>query len=379
MTTPRLRIGLNLLYLIPDVVGGTETYARGLLSGFKQIKPDYDFVLFLNRESAGWIADDEPGYTKVICPVNAENRKNRYCFEQIQLRQYVEHAKIDLLHSLAYTSPLFLSCPAIVTIPDLNFKAFGNSMPLSRRLMLGGIVRQAVKRSSRVVTISEFSRREILAQYPIPSEKLAVTHLAAECVERESKTGEKPDGAHQLLDMKQPYAVAFSSVTANKNLTRMIEAFLEAKRVQKLTQKLILIGHELTARTDVKRMDNHADIHWTGYLQKDEVDKILRGADFLIFPSLYEGFGLPVLEAMAAGVPVVCSHAASLPEVAGDAGIFFNPLSVADMAAKIAQVATDQMLRDGMRKKGFKNLERFSWKLTATRTLAVYDEILQGR
>jgi len=372
-----MRIGLNLLYLIPGIVGGTETYARGLLRGLRQSKSDHEFFLFVNRESAGLIADDDQDFTKVVCPVYASNRKNRYCFEQVKLRQFIEQYKIDLLHSLAYTSPLFMPCPAIVSLPDLNFKAFGNSMPLSRRLMLSLIVRQAVFRSSKVITISNFSREEILKQYHILPEKVVVTYLAADNDDLNAKVKEEPFAGQAMPDLNQPYAMAFSSSTANKNLSGLIKAFLEAKKNHKLIQKLMLIGHKYPIEEDVQGCCESEDVVWTGYLERRTVLEILRRADFMIYPSFYEGFGLPVLEAMTAGVPVICSNAASMPEVAGDAGIYFDPFSIKDMAAKIALAATDQKLRDDLRQKGFKNLERFSWRKTAEDTVAVYEQIFR--
>lgn len=373
-----MRIGLNLLYLIPGVVGGTETYARELIAGFRQIQPDHEFVVFVNRECAKWMDGEDSFFTKVVCPVDAVNRKKRYYFEQIKLNPYVKQYKIDLLHSLAYTSPLFPTCPAIVSLPDLNFKAFGDSMPLSRRLMLKLVVGQAVHRSSKVITISNFSRKEILKQYNIPPEKVVVTYLAAGGDASETMTFCGTKGTHPLPDLNQPYAMAFSSPTVNKNISRLIKAFLEAKRQYKLAQKLLLIGHPYPAGNGAQRAFAHEDVVWTGYLRQDALLQILRGADFMIFPSYYEGFGLPVLEAMAAGIPVVCSHAASLPEVAGDAGIYFDPFSIRNMAACIAQVATDRRLRDGLKEKGFNNLKRFSWEKTAAETIAVYDEILRN-
>jgi len=374
-----MRIGINLLYLIPDIVGGTETYARGLLRGLRQVKPDHEIVLFVNRESAGLITDDDRDFTKVVCPVYASNRKNRYYFEQVKLRQYVQQYKIDLLHSLAYTSPLFLPCPAIVSLPDLNFKAFGSSMPLSRRLVLRLIVWQAVLRSNKVITISNFSREEILGQYHVPPEKVVVTYLAADNDAGEVMANEASEDGRTMPDLKQPYAVAFSSSTANKNLSGLIKAFGVAKKDHKFIQKLMLIGHQYPIGADVQGCYENEDVVWTGYLERQKVLEILRRADFMIYPSFYEGFGLPVLEAMTAGVPVICSNAASIPEVVGDAGVYFDPFSIRDMAACIARVADNQLLRQELRQKGFKNLDRFSWKQTATQTVAVYDEILQNR
>jgi len=129
---------------------------------------------------------------------------------------------------------------------------------------------------------------------------------------------------------------------------------------------------------DSKSLDNR-EIVWTGYLSRQKVFEVLQGSDFMVFPSFYEGFGLPALEAMAAGVPLVCSNTASLPEVVGEAGVFFDPFSIQDMSEKIAQVASDLTLRKNLREKGFQNLQRFSWKQTAEQTLSVYQETMQNR
>lgn len=378
-----MRIGLNLLYLIPDVVGGTETYARGLLAGLQKISSKHDFVLFVNRESANSILAENSKFTKVVCPVCAENRKQRYLFEQIQLKNYVRQFRIDLLHSLAYTSPLFLQCPTVVSIHDLNFKAFGHDMPFHRRWMLRLFVGQAVARSTKIIVMSDFSRREILQEYPIDSKKIAVIHEAVDAGEiKNGKNDEDQPIDTRLPELETPYITAFSSVTINKNIPRLLEAFLEAKKDKRFRHKLVIIGHrfplEKVKAIDFKSLDNR-EIVWTGYLSRQKVFEVLQGSDFMVFPSFYEGFGLPALEAMAAGVPLVCSNTASLPEVVGEAGVFFDPFSIQDMSEKIAQVASDLTLRKNLREKGFQNLQRFSWKQTAEQTLSVYQETMQNR
>jgi glycosyltransferase involved in cell wall biosynthesis len=376
-----MRIGLNLLYLIPGVVGGTETYARGLISGLKQLELNHEYFIFMNRESAGVVQYDSPKFKSIICPVSASNRKSRYYFEQVKLRHYLNKYKIHLLHSLGYVSPLFLQCPTVVTVPDLNIKAFGKQMQVIRRLVLELFIRQSVIRSNKIITISEFSRNEILNEYCVPFDKIVVTHLA---VDRDDfKINHKTESMNTLVQFRinQPYILAFSSAYYNKNISRLIEAFLEAKKNNKIKHKLILIGHsphpidnEKYAKLNLK----NSDIIWTGYLNKQQVIDILKHADFLIFPSFYEGFGLPILEAMAVGIPVVCSKAASLPEVAGDAAVFFDPFSVKDIAVSIESVAINSPLRAKLKQKGFENLKRFSWKKSAAETVSVYEELLQG-
>lgn len=378
-----MRIGLNLLYLIPDVVGGTETYARGLLAGLRQVCPKHDFVLFVNQESADSILANNQNFTKVVCPVCAENRKQRYFFEQIQLRNYVSRHRIDLLHSLAYTSPLFLQCPTVVSIHDLNFQALGHDMPIHRRLMLRLFVGQAAARSNKIIVMSDFCRKEIVREYTIDPGKIAIIPGAVDLGDNFNHKEDKiqPE-LTQLPKIEKPYITAFSSVTSNKNIPRLLEAFLQAKKNNHINHKLVIIGHRFPfheIKPEWLRAIENQDIIWTGYLARQKVFETLQDSDFMVFPSFYEGFGLPALEAMAAGVPLVCSNATSLPEVAGDAGVFFDPFSEKDMAEKIARVAADPAWREKLKERGFENLRRFSWKKTAQMTLAVYDSVLQNK
>lgn len=360
-------VGLNLLYLLPGVVGGTETYAAGLLKGLRN-RQGNDYLLFVNRESVQWASAKFPEFSRVVCPINGTRREHRYYFEQVRLPGLVKNQKVDLLHSLGYTSPLFIDCPTVVTVHDLNFKSFGQQMPARRRLVLSFFVKHAVHRSTRVIAVSEFSRNEILKHYKVSPKKIVVTYEAAEV---EIASGRDDGNPEEEFGIRSPYFVAFSSVSPNKNIPRLLDVFARLKRNGQIPQRLVLIGHQWPGQVETEVA---ADVIRTGYVDGASVSAILRKADFLVFPSLYEGFGLPVLEAMAAGVPVVSSHAGSLPEVAGDAALFFDPLSDEDMAEKIRMAATSPDLRDHLRAKGLSNVKRFSWDQTAGQTEEVYKQ-----
>jgi glycosyltransferase involved in cell wall biosynthesis len=365
------RIGLNLLYLIPDVVGGTETYARGLLRGISTQNKRYQIVLFINRETDAQLPDEFSSFERIVCPVNATHREKRYFFEQVHLPRLLKENGIALLHSLGYTAPLFAGCPSVVTVHDLNFKAFGQSMPWVRRSALAFFVRGSLVRSDRVITVSEFSRREILSSYNIDSHKVVVIHEAA--LIPESGVGVERNNDFNNVHLPERYFVAFSSPSVNKNIPRLLEAYRRLREHNRISHKLILIGHaprEVNARL--------TDLIVAGYIPRAHVLAILRGAEFLVFPSFYEGFGLPVLEAMMCGVPVVCSNAASLPEIGGEAALYFNPYSTDDLVNAIEIVANDPVLRESLRQRGYENVKRFSWETTAAKTLTVYDELLDN-
>lgn len=364
LASATLRIGLNLLYLRPRIVGGTETYARGLISGFEALGPNAQFVVFLNRSAADWPLPSR--FTRVVCPVSAR-QGSRYLYEQTRLPFRVRALDLDILHSLAYVAPVFTPCPSVVTVPDLNYRSPAHAMPLARRLALSSIVSAAVRTSDVVIAISRFVADEISAAMPHASAKLHVVHLAPQ---------ERMAGDSTFLEHVRPtgpYFLAFSSVSPNKNLVRLLEAF-RAARSMGLAHSLVLVGHRPSWTSH-----DEAGVRWTGYLPDGDVYRLLGGADALFFPSLYEGFGLPILEAMQAGTAVACSARTSLPEVAGDAALYFEPEDVGSITAAMRRLADDPALRSALVSSGRARAAQFSWRRVAAETFAVYQSVLARR
>jgi len=369
-----MRIGLNLLYLIPGVVGGTETYARGLLAGLAKIDHENDYLVFVNRESASWPLPPAPNFTRVPCPVSARNRLGRYLFEQFGLPAWLKARRVEVVHSLGYVTPLRVPCPSVVTVHDLNYRALGKAMPFSKRLVLAFFARQSVLRSDHVITVSEFSRREIEQAFGWLDGRITVTYEAPRLRELSPLLPDRLEALCARLGVIVPFLIAFSSQHPHKNIPRLLQAFAQARQQYHLPHRLVVVGHP---PANVARWPKSEEgVCFTGYLPDDALQAILSQAALLILPSLYEGFGLPILEAMAIGVPVVCSNRASLPEIAGDAALMFDPLSVEDMAQKIAMAACDQGLREELRRRGLQNAGRFTWEKTARQTLAVYQQVV---
>jgi glycosyltransferase involved in cell wall biosynthesis len=364
-------IGLNLLYLLPGVVGGTETYAAGLLHGLARSNSPDRFVVFLNRESADWPLPDDPRIRRVVCPVQAASRLARYRYEQCTLPLRARAEAVDLLHSLGYVAPLRLHCRSVVTVHDVHHLAYGRLREWPRRLLLGRMVRQSVRRAAAVITDSQYARDRVARAYDVPPGSIDVVWLAPN-PRLSQPPGELMADMPELGDPR-PYLVAFGGVAPNKNLRRLLRAFALARDRHDLAHRLVLVGR----LPDALQVRDTPGVVATGYLEETALAGVLRGADALIYPSLYEGFGLPVVEAMAAGIPVVCSHVAALPEVAGDAALYLDPLDVADMASKLARIAQDPALRRDLRAKGCARAAVFSWERAARETLAVYRRVLR--
>lgn len=372
-----MKIGINLLYLLPGVVGGTETYAAGLLRGLARIDRQNDYCVFVNRESESWPLPQAANFTRVVCPIRAAGRASRYLFEQVRLPRLLTRYRIDVVHSLGYVGPLAPPCPSVVTIHDLNYVALGHTMPGVRRAALRFFSMQSARRADHVITISEFSKSELCRTIKLDPVKTTVTHLAA--MPRGTPNSSESWGElARRYRIRAPYVVAFGGRTLNKNIPHLIRSFALIKEA--FPHSLVLIGHipsdvDLAAETEELR----DRITLTGSVPEEHVLPLLGHADLFVLPSLYEGFGLPVLEAQQAAVAVACSTAGPLPEVGGDGAIYFDPTSVEATAATIRRCLGDATLRSQLILKGRENLARFSWGKTARETLSVYQDVFKQR
>jgi glycosyltransferase involved in cell wall biosynthesis len=372
-----MKIGINLLYLLPGVVGGTETYAAGLLHGLAEMDQQNEYVIFVNRESESWSLPQAVNFTRVVCPIRAAGRASRYFFEQMRLPWLLAQYHIDIVHSLGYVGPLITPCPSVVSIHDLNYVALGNTMQGGRRVALSFFSRQSARRANSVITISDFSKREICRTLRLDPGKVTVTHLGA----LRNSTSNSPENWIELTgrySIREPYVVAFGGRTLNKNIPHLIRAFALVKDA--FPHSLVLIGHipsDVDLATESSEMRKRVTI--TGYIPEANILPLLSHADLFVLPSLYEGFGLPVLEAQQAAVAVACSSAGPLPEVGGEGAIYFDPTSIGQMADTIRRCLADTTLRSQLILKGRENLSRFSWAKTAGETLSVYQGVFKQR
>ena len=366
-----MKIGINLLYLLPGVVGGTETYAAGLLHGLAEIDQRNEYVVFVNRESESWPLPRAANFTRVVCPLRAAGRASRYLFEQVRLPRLLARYHIDVVHSLGYVGPLAAPCSSVVSIHDLNYIALRNTMPGGRRIALGFFSIQAARRANHVITISDFSKREICRTLRLDPGKVTVTHLGG-LRNGASNSSENWMELTGRYGIREPYVIAFGGGTPHKNIPRLIRSFALVKDA--FPHSLVLIGH-IPSNAALNATRDRVTI--TGYVPEEHILPLLSHADLFVLPSLYEGFGLPVLEAQQAAVAVACSSAGSLPEVGGEGVIYFDPTSVEHIADTIRRCLADTNLRSQLILKGRENLSRFSWTKTARETLSVYQGVFR--
>jgi glycosyltransferase involved in cell wall biosynthesis len=234
------------------------------------------------------------------------------------------------------------------------------------------MVGASVRGADQILTLSETSRDEIIRYFDLSSDAVTAIHLAP-------RTGLNKFGSNGIARLRETYSlpekycVAFSSLSAHKNISRLIEAFAEI--VRDVPQSLVLLGHLPKSLSIVQKIEQAGlrdRVITTGFVPDDDVMPLISGADLFVLPSLYEGFGLPILDAQIQGVAVACSTAGSIPEVAGDGAVFFSPTSVPEIAGAMRSVLLDSKLRLELVERGTRNVARFSWKRTAEQTLAAY-------
>jgi glycosyltransferase involved in cell wall biosynthesis len=346
-------VGLNLIFLVPGETGGMEVAARELIPALLAEAPaGMRFTAFVNREAAA--AGDGPWgelLPAVTVPVNARNRVQWVLGEQTLLPRLAAREGVDLVHSLASTAPLWGRFRRVVTVHDLIYARFPEAHAGIRDKGMKVLVPQAVRRSHRVIADSQSTREAPLS-------------------ERETRARFDLGERRVLLSL--------SAKRPHKNLLALIGAL--ARIPSEDRPLLVLPGYPTAHEAELRERAVSAcvadDVRFPAWVSADEVEGLWALAEAFVFPSLYEGFGLPVLEAMARGVPVACSNASSLPEVAGEAALLFDPHDESALAEALRRLLDDDALREQLRTRGLARVAEFTWERTARLTLESYRRTL---
>jgi glycosyltransferase involved in cell wall biosynthesis len=373
----KMRIGINALFMIPGEVGGSETYLRNLVAHLGSTGQSNEYVIFTNRESAGTFAYTSSSFTEAHCPVRAAFRPARVLYEQLLLPLQVRQHAIEVLHSPGYTAPLVSPCPSVVTIYDLNFLHHPEDFSQLSATTLRVLVPLAAKTCDMIATLSENSRRDIVARLKVPEEKVHVTYPAASVapLRREGSSIQDLRLGHRI---NSRYILSVAASHPHKNLLTLVEAYHLLRSEHSSEHQLVIVG--LRGRDHgrllelITELSLQNEVILTGWIPAEHLALLYDSADVFVFPSLYEGFGIPVLEAMQHRVPVVSSNVSSLCEATGDATIAVDPHDAAGMAAAIRRILTDRALRANLVEKGYQHAGKFSWEQTARQTLDVYAE-----
>ena len=350
---------------------GNETYIRNLLQCFATLDRESEFVTYVSRDSAVREIPERFRKRRV-----AENPYIRLCFD---LPRKLRRDRPDLLH-VQYTAPLFCGVPLVVTVHDVSFLEHPEFFTSFRAKQLGFTVRRTVRRAVHVITGSEFSKRSILRAYGLDDNKVVVLPNAVSSSFRPISREGAQRWIFQRFGLPAPFVLTVADLQPRKNHLTLISAFEELLRAHpQLPHHLVIVGKETWYSPVIKAAAARSvavdRIHFTGFVSDEELLRFYGGCDLFVQPSFYEGFGLPILEAMACGRAVACSNTSSMPEVADSAALLFNPQSKAEIVRAMADLLLDSELRARMERLGTHRATMFSWEESARRTLEIYYQI----
>jgi glycosyltransferase involved in cell wall biosynthesis len=376
-----MQVGLNLIYLVPGKTGGTETYASELIRALVTTTSDFEFTAFVSREAGA--ARHDPWrelISSVAVPVRATSRLDWVRGEQLLLPNMARKTNVSLIHSLANTAPMWGSFRNVVTIHDLHHRlvpeAHLGTLAKGMRVLVTGAARHA----NRIITPSASTASDVQRLLRIHPAKIDVVPEGIG-VERRVAPESKSDIRDWLRGGERPIVLSVSAKRPHKNLARLISAVAAIPPERR--PLLVIPGYptpyELELNRHVVALGVEADVRLIGWIAPERLEGLYAAAACLVCASLHEGFGLPVLEAMARGLPVACSTGGALGEVAGDAALTFDPLSVSQITVALERLLSDRREAERLRAAGMARAAKFTWSAAAAGTIASYEAALRAR
>lgn len=365
-----LRIGVNALYLIPGGVGGTEIYLRSLLAALAELDRVNRYVVFACRETDADLCPAQENFLFVRQPVPARLRPARILWEQSVLPLRAAQHGLDVLLNAGFTAPVVTPCPSVTVFHDLQHKRHPEyfrpfDLPFWRLFLW-----LAAHRSRLILVDSEATRADLLRYYRIRESRVRVVPLGVDPAFFSL-------GRERRAEAEQPFILCVSTLHPHKNLDRLLAAFARL-RPGRPRLRLVVAGlrgfHARAIEQRVAELGLQAGVELTGWIPRERLYELYRTALAFVYPSRFEGFGLPVLEALAAGLPAACSNIEPLASLAGGAALLFDPHCEDQIAACLTRLLEDEQLRAELSRRGPERAAQFSWRRTAGLTLQALRE-----
>jgi glycosyltransferase involved in cell wall biosynthesis len=352
------RIGINALFLIPGRVGGTEIYLRELLEALARIDAVNQYFIFTNLDTRSDLVPSQANFHQIVQKVRASFRPARILWEQIVLPFEIARYRLDVLFNPGFTLPLLACCPSITVFHDLQHKLHAEhfrrwDLPFWRLLLW-----MSAHRSRALIAISEATRADLRRCYRIPGKVVTVI-----------PHGVSPRFFTLDRSSTEPYLLYVATLHPHKNHERLLRAYAQRHR----RERLVLAGlpglHANAVRALIAELNVGDSVRLTGWIPREELYRLYAQASACVVPSTFEGFGIPVLEGLAAGIPTACSDIPPLRESAGEAALFFDPLDEDAIAAALDRITGDEPLRQTLTRAGPQRARSFTWESTASKTL----------
>jgi glycosyltransferase involved in cell wall biosynthesis len=383
-----MKIGIDARFLTHPQAGGFKTYTENLITALASIDRENEYFLYFDRTpAAGDRIPVQPNFqTRIVS--GSLPMLGLPWREQVRLPQQARRDRVDLFHAPCLTAPFFLPCPLVVTVHDMiwafpeNFTG-KRSWSLKRRLMDWYnflIPTYSIRRATRIITVSHASKKDIVDTMKLKAERIAVTHEAAGAAFKVVEVKSSLDRVRSKYGLASNYILALGSADPRKNLKTLIEAYaILPEDLQEKYQLAIVWTHSFLASEtskEIERLGLQKRVQFLLQVPNEDLVSLYNMAALFIFPSRYEGFGLPLLEAMSCGVPVVAANNSSIPEIVEDAAVLFDAHDVQEMSAAMIRVLTDDTIRIRFQNEGLLRATKFSWEKCARETLAIYEETI---
>ena len=357
---------------------GIGTYVRNLLKQLARIDQETEYVLLCRACDTSIVNELGVNFRAV-----AEAARNYSFSEQVHIPMVLRREGVDLYHAPHYVLPPLTQCKSIVTIHDVIHLLFPQYLPNRlAHLYARASLWAAARRADRILTVSETSKHDILWRFKIPAEKVTVIYNAIDERFNVEPSDEQVQRVRERYQLDEQFILYVGNIKPHKNLERLIDAFDRLRASGFPHVRLLIIGDEISKYPALRRAVHvhklHKEVRFLGFVPIETLAVLYRLADVFVFPSLYEGFGLPPLEAMASGAPVVTSNVSSLPEVVGDAALLVDPYDSESIADGMRQLLTDDDLRATLRARGFARAKQYSWQQSIEQVHRIYGEVLQG-
>jgi glycosyltransferase involved in cell wall biosynthesis len=375
-----MRISISTL-VTPPRKSGVGNYVVNLLKSLQYIDHENEYYVFIGKDTKHLFALNAPNFHPVYLPLSHDPRwlmRPLYYLWQNSLVYFsLKKYQVDLFHVPNLSLLWMCFVPTVVTIPDLAHFTI-TKYPRLRQVYRQLVPRITAKKAARIITISDSAQRDIVRFANVPKERVDVTYLAASIKKVTSECQDRVLNSYSVS--KSSYLLYVGNALPHKNVERLLKAFSIVVRQAQVPLKLVLAGLKkcsLAKYADLILSLGIDDlVVTTGYISERDLSILYQNAFVFVFPSLYEGFGLPVLEAMTCGTPVVTSNTSSLPEVAGDAALLVDPLNISMIADTILLLFRDEALREALIHRGKTQAAKFSWDECAKQTLKTYQKVL---
>lgn len=374
-----MRIGIDCRTILSTDTGelaGTAHYTTALVAHLLQIDKENTYVLFFDAR-----ANPDRYRQSNVEIVTLRPSRLPLVMTHVRLTRALTRAKLDLFHSPAHPLPLFYRGRIVWTVHDVTIYDHPEWFPggLRQWFSMRVTVPRGIDKAAKLIAPSESTRRDILRIFKVPEEKVTVVHEGAP-TEFSISNFQFPNKSQ--FPIFKPYFLFIGTIEPRKNLVRLIDAFIRFRQTYNLSPQiydLVIAGASGWKNDDVFMQIERANlklgkgtVQYLGYVSEEEKIALLKNATAFIWPSLYEGFGLPVLEAMAAGAPVITSKVSSIPEITGDAALLVDPENMDAITEAMRKIVSDDVFRDQLKTRGVNRAKEFTWEKAAKETLAVY-------